>query len=79
MIATVTHDDLIHSDPTKIAETLDLLYDNQNSLDHFFEDYLKDLDLDQCDEREWWVYREMLKEHDRIDDLIKAARFRIGL
>lgn len=48
-------------------------------LDRFFSIFLEENEMDEdlLDTPVWFTYREMLKEYDRVDQLLKTADFYI--
>ena len=49
-------------------------------LEKFFESFLdkNELDDNDLDSPEWFTYREMMTEYDRVDSLIRSADFYLG-
>ena len=71
----VTSEQLLKSNRSQLEQYKYQLVQEQLKLDEFFdrfleENTLKDNDLNTS---EWITYREMMKEYDRIDSLIKRT------
>lgn len=65
-----------HSDLFNIKGQLQI---EKMKLDRFFSVFLdqNEMDEDHLDTPVWFTYKEMLKEYDRVDQLLKSADFYI--
>ncbi len=71
--------DVTTADRNRLFEMKSQLIIEKMKLDRFFSVFLDkyEMDEDNVDTPEWFTYREMTKEYDRIDRLLKTTDFYI--
>ena len=73
------HKQIIRASETELHNIKNNLIIDKMKLDKFFSVFLDQYEMteEELDTPEWFTYREMLKEYDRVNELIKAADYRI--
>lgn len=71
--------DLAMADRSRLFEIKSKLIVEKMKLDRFFSIFLDkyEMDEDNTDTPEWFTYREMTKEYDRVERLLKTTDFYI--
>lgn len=75
----ITLRDVATAGRSQLFEMKSQLIIDKMKLDRFFSVFLDkyEMDEDDVDTPEWFTYREMTKEYDRIDRLLKTTDFYI--
>jgi len=75
----ITVTDIYRADPTKLQSILDKLIVDKMKIDKFFSIFLDNTELEDTntDTDDWTIYKEMLKEYERIDHLLTTSRYHI--
>lgn len=74
-----SHREVANASPADLPTLKDKLVIDKMKLDKFFSVFLDQYEMtdDNLDTPEWFTYREMLKEYDRVNHLIKTTDYRI--
>lgn len=76
----ITHRQITAAQSTELATIKNTLTVDKMKLDRFFSVFLDEAEMDTEDTNthEWITYREMLKEYERVNDLIKTTDYYLG-
>lgn len=71
---------IFHDPIEQVADHRSKLQIDKMKMDRFFSVFLDKAKFDEenLDTPEWFTYREMLKEYDKLSEMIKAANYRLG-
>lgn len=76
----ITFRDIAAADRAQLFELKSQLVIDKMKLDRFFSVFLDRFEMDEenLNTPEWFTYREMTKEYDRVDRLLKSADYYIN-
>ena len=76
----VTPEQISKADKNTLREIKYNLVTDLIKLEKFFETFLEETELDDkdLDSPEWFTYKGMMEEYDRVDSLIRSADFYLG-
>lgn len=75
----ITHREVAQATTMELPALKNKLVIDKMKLDRFFSVFLDKYEMteEDLDTPEWFTYREMLKEYDRVNHLIKTTDYRI--
>lgn len=76
----ITYRQITSAQPVELVSIMNTLSIDKMKLDKFFSIFLEQYEMteDNLDTPEWFTYREMSKEYERISRLLKTADFYIN-
>jgi len=76
----ISSDKVYQADTEQLVQIENGLVVDKMKLDRFFSVFLEENEMDETDTTtpEWFTYKEMLKEYDRVEQLLTATRYRLS-
>jgi UDP-3-O-[3-hydroxymyristoyl] glucosamine N-acyltransferase len=75
----ITLTEIYHAEYDQLFEARQKLIVDKMKLDRFFSVFLDNTDLDESEpgSDDWIIYKEMIKEYERVDHLLATTKYHI--